>query len=152
MLPTEITSAELQQLSGYAKASITELEQAGVIKRLGKNSWPLGAVTQLIYHLRERGRRSADDDRTRFEKSRADRERLKLMKECGEVCRTAEFDEFGLAVYAAHVRHYGPLAARIGGRDLALRKIAEKELGIAQQGLSDELKRLGEALKEGKEP
>ena len=75
------------------------------------------------------------------------------MKECGEVCRAAEFDEFGLAVYAAHVRHYGPLAARIGGRDLAVRQIApRRNWWIAQQGLSDELKRLGEALKEGKEP
>ena len=93
MLPTEITSAELQALSGYAKASLTELEQAGVIKRDAKNVWPIDTVTKLIVHLRERGRRPADDDRSRFEKMRAAREELKLKKELGEVVFTTDFVE-----------------------------------------------------------
>jgi hypothetical protein len=149
MLPTTITSEQLRQLTGYSKAQLVELEQSGLIWRDAKNTWPIEAVTRIVARLRERGRRPANDEHSRFEKARADRERLKLMKEVREVCYVREFAEFVDAVYAAHVKHYGPVASRIGGRDLALRRLAEQELAVAQQGLSDEMKRLGDALAEG---
>jgi hypothetical protein len=118
----------------------------------GRDAWPLVAtMNSLLTDARQRSD-AHSAARARLDDLRASREKLRLMKECREVCYTKEFDEFGLAVYAAHVRHYGPLAARIGGRDLAVRQRAEKELMAAQQGLSDELKRLGGAIKEGTEP
>src|ERR1700730_17832682 len=137
MLPKTISTEELRLLTKYAKASITELEQAGVIKRDAPNACPLpDTLAKLVKHLRERVRRTAvSDDKRTWERARAAREKLRLMKESREVCYTHEFDEFVLAVYAAHVKHYGAVAARLGGRDLALRRRAEQELAIAQQGL-----------------
>jgi hypothetical protein len=119
--------------------------------RLGPNKWPLVATIKALFADARRRSSEYSEAKARFERLKAERERLKLMKEGGEVCYTRELDEFGLAVYAAHVKFYGPLAARIGGRDLALRRLAQKELDIAQQGLSDEMKRLGDAIKD-KEP
>jgi hypothetical protein len=151
MLPKTISTEELRLLTKYAKASITELEQAGVIKRDGPNAWPLpDTLAKLVTYLRERVRRTAvSDDKRTWEKARAAREKLRLMKESREVCFVKEFMEFVDAVYGAHVKHYGPVAARIGQRDVALRRLAEKELAVAQQGLSNEMKRLGKALEDG---
>jgi hypothetical protein len=99
MLPATITSEELRRLTNYSKAQLVELEQGGIIERAAKNTWPIETVTKIVARLRERGQRPVDDDCSRFEASRAAREKLKLMKEAGEVCYTREFDEFALAVY-----------------------------------------------------
>jgi hypothetical protein len=146
---TTATTAEICLVVGFTKQRLGQLESQGVVTRAGRDAWPLAStVRALITDARARSD-AHSASRARLDDLRASREKLKLLKECREVVYTREFDEFGLAVYAAHVRHYGPLAARIGGRDLAVRQRAEKELMAAQQGLSDELKRLGEAIKDG---
>ena len=146
MLPTTITSEELRRLTSYSKAQLVELEQAGIIERAAKNTWSIGTVTKIVARLRERGRRPVDDDRARFEAARAAREELRLKKECNEVVYRREFDQLVDAVAFAVLKHYSPLPSRIGGRDLELRRRCEIEVRIAQQGLSDEMKRMADNL------
>jgi hypothetical protein len=149
---TTATTAEICLVAGFTKQRLGQLESQGVVTRSGRDQWPLAATVRAILSDARARSDAHSGARARLDDLKAQRAKLRLMKECREVCRVSEFEDFCLAVYGAHVKHYGPLAARIGGRDLALRKLAEKELGDAQQGLSDEMKRLGEAIKEGKEP
>jgi hypothetical protein len=149
---TTATTNEICKLAAITKQHLGRLEANGIVRRLGRDAWPLVAtMNSLLTDARQRSD-AHSQARARLDDLKAQREKLKLMKECREVCRVSEFEEFCLSVYGAHVKHYGSLAARIGGRDLAVRRLAQKELDIAQQGLSDEMMRLGEALKEGKSP
>jgi hypothetical protein len=149
---TTATTNEICRLSAITKQHLGRLEANGIVRRSGRDQWPLVAtMNSLLTDARQRSD-AHSASRARLDDLRASREKLRLMKECREVVYVKEFDEFSLAVYGAHVTHYGPLAARIGGRDLAVRQRAEKELMAAQQGLSDELKRLGDGIKAGKEP
>lgn len=151
MLSTTITTEELRHLTGYSKAQLVELEQAGIIKRDAKNTWPtIETVAAIVARLRERGRRPADDDRTRFEKLRADRERVKLLKETGALASTKEFDECVNQVAFSVLNRLSPLPAQIGGQDLKLRRLVEAKLKIAQQGMSDDMMKLADQLTGGK--
>jgi hypothetical protein len=139
---------QLAQHFDCSREQISRLEKQGVIERLPDGGFDLDASrVKYLRHLRER--RPTGDHRKSFEQSRAAREKLKLMRESREVCYVHEFAEFVDAVGAAHFKHYGPVASRIGGTDLALRRRAEQELRTAQQGLSDEMKRLGSELAGG---
>jgi hypothetical protein len=153
MLPTTITSEELRRLTNYSKAQLVELEQAGIIERAAKNTWSIGTVTKIVARLRERGRRPVDDDRARFEAARAGREKLKLMKECNEVVYLREFKLAVDAVAFSVLTRLSPLSARIGERDLALRKRVDDEVRSAQALMSQDMKALADGLAEtGKAP
>jgi hypothetical protein len=84
--------------------------------------------------------------RSKLEQLKAAREELRLKKECNEVVYRREFDQLVDAVAFAVLKHYSPLPSRIGGRDLELRRRCEIEVRIAQQGLSDEMKRMADNL------
>ena len=89
MLPTTITTAELTKLTGYAKSSITELQQRGVIEKAGPDTWPIETVTTLIVHLRERKPQLSDEQKA-YHQARADREKLKYAQEIGKLGSTEE--------------------------------------------------------------
>jgi hypothetical protein len=151
---THTTIATATALAAHlfcSREAITRLEKQHVLERLPAGGYDLDDCRRrVLEHLRQR--KPSGEHRKSFEQSRAARERLKLMKETREVCYTREFAEFTDAVAAAHFKHYGPVSSRIGGTDLTLRRRAEQELRTAQQGLSDEMKRLADELAEGKAP
>jgi len=138
-LPEQINSAELQRLTGYGHAAITKFEQDGIIKRSAKDTWPLDTVTKLIAHLRER-RPALSEERLRFEKARADRERLKVMKESKEVVPASDLDALILFVVGKLLPFLGGLPARIAGHDMVLRRKAEAIVFEEQTKMADACK------------
>jgi hypothetical protein len=136
MLPTRITSKELQQLTGYSKAAIIKFEQDGLIARSSKNDWPLETVTKLFAHLRER-KPVVSEERVRFEKARADRERLKVMRESKEVVPASDLEAMLFFFTGKLLPFLGGLPARIAGQDLELRRRAEAIVLEGQQQMAD---------------
>ena len=137
-------------MTGYSKAQLVEIEQGGVIKRDAKNTWPtIETVAAIVARLRERGKRPADDDRSRFEKMRAAREELKLKKELAEVVYTTDFVEASDQLVYVVLNRLSPLPAQIGGQDLKLRRLVEDKLGIARDGMSRDMLKLAEELDGG---
>ena len=103
------------------------------------------ATRALIEDARARSE-AHSSARSKLEQLKAAREELRLKKECNEVVYRREFDQLVDAVAFAVLKHDPPLPSRIGGRDLELRRRCEIEVRIAQQGLSDEMKRMADNL------
>jgi hypothetical protein len=90
MLPKEITSEELRRLTNYGKATITELEQAGVISRTAKDTWPFPeTVTAVIAHLRSK-RPQLSDEQKAYHAARAKSAQVKLAQELGKLGSVGE--------------------------------------------------------------
>jgi len=140
MLPSTIDTVTLRKLTGYSKAAITDLENAHVIKREATNAWPIDTVTKIIAYLRDRVRRNAvSDERSRWERARAQREEMRVRREAGDLCRVSDFDavleELGHAILA----RLQTLPARIGGNDRALRERAQTEVDGVLNAISIEM-------------
>ena len=132
-----------------SREQIVRLEKQGVIERLPSGDFDLD-VSRVRYlrHLRER-RPGGGEHRKAFEKARADRERLKLMKECGEVCYMSEFIEAGDQMVYVVQNWLEPVPGQVGGRDLKLRKLVEDKLRAAQNLMSEDMLKLADQLDKG---
>ena len=71
-----------------------------------------------------------------------------MRRECHDLVKRSDFEEASDAVAYVVLKHLAPLPSRLGGRDLAERKRVEAEVRIAQQGMSDEIKAMGEKMAE----
>jgi phage terminase Nu1 subunit (DNA packaging protein) len=147
MLPETITTNELVKLSGYAKSSLTALQQQGVIERIGPDTWPTEAITKLIAHLRER-KPVVSTEREKFERARAAREQMKAEQMAGSLCKTSDFHEAWDALIGYTVAGLVAIPARCT-RDLGLRQVIQKELDAWRSNVANEFKRRAEELGKG---
>ena len=143
---TEVSTRELCEIADLTKGRLSQLENAGIIKRSGRDRWRLVETTRALIEDTRARSEAHSAARSKLEQLKAAREELRLKKECNEVVYRREFDQLVDAVAFAVLKHYSPLPSRIGGRDLELRRRCEIEVRIAQQGLSDEMKRMADNL------
>jgi hypothetical protein len=143
---TEVSTRELCEIADLTKGRLSQLENAGIIKRSGRDRWSLVETTRALIEDARARSEAHSAARSKLEQLKAAREELRLKKECNEVVYRREFDQLVDAVAFAVLKHYSPLPSRIGGRDLELRRRCEIEVRIAQQGLSDEMKRMADNL------
>jgi hypothetical protein len=143
---TEVSTRELCEIADLTKGRLSQLENAGIIKRSGRDRWRLVETTRALIEDARARSEAHSAARSKLEQLKAAREELRLKKECNEVVYRREFDQLVDAVAFAVFKHYSPLPSRIGGRDLELRRRCEIEVRIAQQGLSDEMKRMADNL------
>ena len=143
---TEVSTRELCEIADLTKGRLSQLENAGIIKRSGRDRWRLVETTRALIEDARARSEAHSAARSKLEQLKAAREELCLKKECNEVVYRREFDQLVDAVAFAVLKHYSPLPSRIGGRDLELRRRCEIEVRIAQQGLSDEMKRMADNL------
>jgi hypothetical protein len=137
MLPKTINTSELRALTGYSAAGITELVQSGLISRSAKDTWAFpSTVLKIVGHLRERGRREAvADDRSRFERARAQREEMKAMKEAGKLCPVSDLEQLADFTATSWKQALREVTIQIAGANLAERTRIEAILGEAQDSV-----------------
>ena len=151
-LPTTITTAELTKLTGYAKSSITELQQRGVIEKAEPDTWPIETVTTLIAHLRERKPQLSDEQRA-YHQARADREKLKYaaeLKKIGSVEEMSGALDMMVGWYIAALETL-PSAIRQARQDRALRAALVEWVTNTRNALSERALATAKALPEGAE-
>lgn len=130
-----------------SREAITRLQKQHILERLPAGGYDLDDCRRrVLEHLRQR--KPAGEDRRRFERARAEREELRIRRECHDLVKLSDFMEGIDAVAYVVLKHLAPLPSRLGGRDLAERKRVEAEVRIAQQGMSDEIKAMGEKMAE----
>ena len=145
---TTVTTAEICLLAGFSKQHLGKLEAGGIVKRAGRDQWPLVLTMRAIFaDARERSA-AYSEAKIHLDKLRAAREELKLKKECHEVVYRREFEEGIDGVAYVVLKHLSPLPARLGGRNLAERKRIDAELRLAQTAMCDELKAMAEKMAE----
>ena len=145
---TTATTAEICLLAGFTKQHLGRLEAGGIVKRAGRDQWPLVLTMRAI--LADARQRSAaySEAKINLDKLRAAREELKLKKECHEVVYRREFEQGIDGIAYVVLKHLSPLPARLGGRNLAERKRVDAELRLAQQAMSDELAEMAKKMEE----
>jgi len=146
-LPTTLTTNELVKLSGYARSSLTALQQAGVIERVGPDTWAIETLTAIIANLRER-KPVVSTERQNFERARAQREQMKAELMAGTLCRTRDFSEATNDTFGFLISRLVALPARVT-RDLALRKLWDKEIIALRIEVSEYCARRAAELGEG---
>jgi hypothetical protein len=145
---TVVTATDLAAHLFCSREAITRLEKQHVLERLPAGGYDLDDCRRrVLEHLRNR--RPPDEHRKEFEKSRAAREKLKLMKESGEVCYMHEFIEAGDQLVYVVQNRLAPVPGQVGGRDLKLRKLVEDKLRAAQNLMSADMLKLADELDKG---
>jgi hypothetical protein len=143
------TTAEICLLAGFTKQRLGQLESQGVVTRSGRDQWLLPAtIRALIADARARAD-AHSASRARLDDLRASREKLKLMKESGEVCYMSEFIEAGDNLVYVVQNRLAPLPAQIGGRDVKLRQLVDAKLRDAQNLMSADMRKLADELDKG---
>ena len=131
-----------------SREQIVRLEKQGVIERLPSGDFDLDESRwRYLRHLRQRS--PPGEHRKAFEQARAQRERLKLLKETSEVVYTRELGEASDQLVYVVLNRLSPLPAQIGGQDLKLRRLVEDKLGIARDGMSRDMLKLADDLDKG---
>jgi hypothetical protein len=147
---THTTVATATALAAHlfcSREAITRFEKQHILERLPDGGYDLDDCRRrVLEHLRQR--KPVGEDRRRFERARAEREELRIRRECHDLVKRSDFEEGIDAVAYVVLKHLAPLPSRLGGRDLAERKRVEAEVRIAQQGMSDEIKAMGEKMAE----
>lgn len=145
---TTATTAEICLLAGFSKQHLGKLEAGGIVKRTAKDQWPLAATVRALIGDANARAAAHSASRARLDDLRAQREQLKLQRECFALVKRSDFEEGIDAMAHVVLKHLSPLPARLGGRNLAERKRVDAELRIAQRGMSDELKLMAQKMEE----
>jgi hypothetical protein len=122
---TMATTAEILLLADFSKQRLSQLEQAGVVKRLGKDQWPLAATIKALFADARQRSQEYSEAKARFEAIKAERERLKLMKESKDVVPAGDLEALLLFFTGKLLLFLSAFPVHIAGRDMALRKKAE---------------------------
>jgi phage terminase Nu1 subunit (DNA packaging protein) len=136
MLPETASTDELRRLTGLSKSGITTFEQQGIIRRSAVNAWPMpDTLVALVTHLRTR-KPASSDDRSRWEKARAEREELRNRREARELVKFSDFREAWDEVNGQMLMRLDALPARVT-RDLALRRKWQEEIRQLRNEVAD---------------
>jgi hypothetical protein len=150
---TTATTAEICLLAGFTKQRLGQLESQGVVTRDARDQWLLAATMKaLLSDARERSD-AHSAAKTKLEQLKAASLELRLKKECHELVYRSELQQANDALVFSVLNRLAPLPAKIGGRDLTLRRRVEEELRIAQNLMSSDMLAQAEALENtGKAP
>jgi hypothetical protein len=143
---TTATTNEICKLAAITKQHLGRLEANGIVRRSGRDQWPLVATMNALLTDAKQRSDAHSVARTRLDDLKAQREKLRLMKECREVCYVREFKELTDQVAFSVLNRLSPLPAQIGGRDLKLRQLVDAKLRDAQNLMSQDMFKLSEQL------
>jgi phage terminase Nu1 subunit (DNA packaging protein) len=133
----KLSTAELIALTNFSRPYLNALENADVIRRDGRDQWPIGTIHAIIQHLRHenrRGRRSEASDRLANIKAEALEVRIK--RESAELIPMIEVREVITAICGGIVSRLAGLPARFT-RDLNERTRLEIMLNAIRTELAD---------------
>jgi hypothetical protein len=88
---TECTTAELRAIVDLTPGRLSQLESAGVIKRLDKDRWPLVATVRALLTEARARTVGLSEARVRLEHARAKAMELRTAREAGELAPTQEW-------------------------------------------------------------
>jgi hypothetical protein len=144
---TEVSTRELCEIVGLTKGRLSQLENAGVIKRAKRDRWHLAATVKAL--LADAHQRSAQysETKARLEHIKWEREQIKLEQLKGRLCWYSDFEQFVDFTAASWLQALRASVFEIAGRDLTERKRVEEILGQAQDAVRSkvlaEAERLG---------
>jgi phage terminase Nu1 subunit (DNA packaging protein) len=144
---TEATTAQICALADLSKQRLSQLEGAGIIRRAGKDRWPLVATMRALF-IDARARSAAHSEaKGRMELARAKALELKLAREEGKVAPLQEWNDAMVIVTGNVLTGLNAIPPRFT-RDLAERRrleglINEMRTDVSQW-LLDEADRLEE--------
>jgi hypothetical protein len=146
---TTASTNEICLMAGFTKQRLGQLESQGVVTHAGRDAWPLAATMRSLLSDARARSDAHSASRARLDDLRAAREKLKLMKESGEVCYMHEFMEAGDQLVYVVQNRLAPVPGQVGGRDLTLRKLVEDKLRAAQNLMSEDMLKLANELDKG---
>jgi hypothetical protein len=134
---TICSTAELLAVVGLSKGRLSQLEGAGIISRLERDRWNLPATVQAL--LRDAHERSAkhSEAKARLETLKAEREKLKLMKESKDVVPASDIETLLMFFTGKLLPFLSAFPIHVAGHDLALRRKAEKIVFDGQTQMAD---------------
>ena len=142
---TEATTAEICMLSDLSKQRLGQLEAGGIIKRAGKDRWPLIATVRALF-ADARARSSAHSDaRARYEVARAIALEMKTQREAGDLVPTAAVENYTKMAFGRIRVEHSSLPARYT-RNVEERQRLERLLDEADTRTADYLEEQGDAL------
>ena len=149
---TMATTAEILLLADFSKQRLSQLEQAGVVKRLSKDQWPLAATIRALFADARQRSQEYSEAKARFETIKAEREKLKLMKEAKDVVPASDLEALLMFFTGQLLPFLGSFPALVGGQDLTVRRRAEKVVFEGQTRMADACKAEADRLlgKDGK--
>ena len=131
-----------------SREAITRLEKQHVLQRLPDGGYDLDDCRRrVLEHLRER-RPVVSTERQKFEKARAEREGMRAKLMAGQLCWTRDFGEAIDDVFGFLIPRLVALPARVT-RDLALRKLWDKEIIALRNEVSVYCKKRADELGAG---
>ena len=132
---------QLAQHFDCSREQVAKLEKQAVITRLPDGSgFDLDeSRRRYIHHLRER-KPAGGRSRERYEAARAQREQMKAQLMSGRLCWTSDFAEAVDDVFGFLIPRLVALPSRVT-RDLALRKLWDKEIVALRTEVSEYCKK-----------
>ena len=142
---TECTTAELRAIVDLTPGRLSQLESAGLIKRLDKDRWPLVARA-LLTEARARTA-GLSEARVRLENARAKAMELRTAREAGELAPLQEWYDGMSMITGKIVAALVGLPARFT-RDIGERQRLETEINRIRTDVADWLEAEGARLEE----
>jgi hypothetical protein len=147
---TMVTTAEILLLADFSKQRLSQLEQAGVVKRAAKDAWVLAPTIRALFADARQRSQEYSQAKTKFETIKAEREQLKLKREAHDLApvaeTTASLSQFAMWVVA---ELESMPAAIFGARNNhGLRQELEKWVSGSRTRLADRCNAEAESLEQ----
>jgi hypothetical protein len=123
---TVANTNEICKLAAITKQHLGRLEQQGIVRRSGRDEWPLVAtMNSLLVDARQRSSEYSEA-KAKLEQLKIERERLRLAKEAKEVVPAGDLEALLMFFTGQLLPFLGGFPALVGGQDLTIRRRAEK--------------------------
>jgi phage host-nuclease inhibitor protein Gam len=145
---TTASTLELCRLLSCTKGHLSHLERDGVISRTAHNSWPLMRTVRAVLEHMKKQRNELSAARTEWERAKLRREELRLQREAGDLCRTADFNTAITMITGKIVAGLVALPAQHHPHDLQQRHALERRIGSLRNDVADWCETQASELKE----
>jgi hypothetical protein len=122
---TIATTAEILLLADFSKQRLSQLEQAGVVKRAAKDSWPLATTIKALFADARQRSQEYSEANAKLENLKVAREKLKLAKESRDVVPASDIETLLIFFTGRLLPFLSAFPIHVAGPDLALRRKVE---------------------------
>jgi len=119
-----------------------EGREEGIIRRVARGTWPLAETIQALLANARRKSQQHTDAKLELERLKSEREQLRLDKEKGTLIERQRVEDHAKQWAGVVLTELTAPPLKIGGRDLALRRLAEKQVNEARDRIADALREL----------
>jgi phage terminase Nu1 subunit (DNA packaging protein) len=149
MANNTISTKRLCELSGLGTDRLKQLQEAGIIAKSARATWPaLETLSKLILYYRSearRGHRSAADSEWR--RIKAVELEMRVAERAHKLIETDESIAVVQDIVGTILTGLGSLPARVAGKDLALRRKIEAEVNTIRATAAKRLQEQATALR-----